>query len=114
MWAEGRMKARHENDSRKLARSFFHRRLLGNGLSRLMAVLKSLLGDEYTRYTLVKHMSSQPQGGAADFTAETLSVEEVAFCAQSLHHIHTLLTEVTGVTATHPGSKLLPQVNLKC
>lgn len=70
--------------------------------------------DEWCRSrTLVKHVSSQPQCSSADVTSETLSMEEVAFCAQSLHHIHTLLTEVARVAATHPGSKLLSQVNLK-
>lgn len=63
--------------------------------------------------TLVEHVSSQPQRGTADFAAETLSVEEEALGTQSLHHVHPLVTEVAGVAASHAGSKLLPQVNLK-
>ena len=58
-------------------------------------------------FVAVKGVGSQAQGGGTDAAAETLSVEEVALCAQPLHHVHALLTEVTGVAATQVQGKCL-------
>lgn len=55
----------------------------------------------------VEGIGGQAQGGGADTAAETLPVEEVALCAQPLHHVHTLLAEVTGVAATQVQGKHL-------
>lgn len=52
-------------------------------------------------------MSSQTESAIADVTSETFSVEEIALCAQSLHYIHPLGTEVTNVTATESRSEVL-------
>lgn len=57
----------------------------------------------------VEGIGSQAQGAGADAAAEALSVEEVTLCTQTLHHIHALLTEGTGVAATQVQGKGLSQ-----
>lgn len=62
---------------------------------------------EKLAFVTVKGVGGQAQGRSTDAAAETLPVEEVALCTQPLHHVHALLTEVTGVTATQvPGKHL--------
>lgn len=56
-------------------------------------------------FIAVKGVGSQAQGGGTDAAAETLPVEEVALGAQPLHHVHTLLTEVTRVAASQVKGK---------
>lgn len=56
-------------------------------------------------FIAVKGVGSQAQGGGTDAAAETLPVEEVALGAQPLHHVHTLLTEVTHVAASQVKGK---------
>lgn len=58
-------------------------------------------------------MSSQPEGAAADGTAETLTVEEVALGAQPLHHVHPLGAEVANVAAAEPGREVFTQHTLR-
>lgn len=58
-------------------------------------------------------VTAQSQRAAADVTAETLSVKEVALRAQSLHHVHSLLTEVAGVAAAQTLREILSQGGLK-
>lgn len=58
-------------------------------------------------------MSAQTQCAAADVTAETLSVEEESLRTETLHDVHTLLTEVTCVAAAQTLRKLLTHARLK-
>jgi len=63
---------------------------------------------EKLAFVAVEGVGGQAQGGGAHAAAETLSVEEVALCAQPLHHVHALLAEVTGVAAAQTQGEHLP------
>lgn len=58
-------------------------------------------------------MSSQAEGAVADVAAETLAVEEEAFGAQSLHHVHSLGAEVADVAAAESGGEVLTYHRLR-
>lgn len=61
----------------------------------------------------IKGVPTQTEGAVTDVTAETLAVEEVALCAQSLHHVHPLGAEVADVAAPEAGSEVLTYHTLK-
>lgn len=61
----------------------------------------------------VKCVSSQAESAVASVTAETLSVEEVALGAESLHHVHPLGAEVADVAAAQPGREVLTHHTLR-
>lgn len=44
---------------------------------------------------------SESERAAAVITLETTAMEEQSLCTQTLHHINSLLTEETDVTAAH-------------
>lgn len=57
----------------------------------------------------IKSVGRQSQCGATVFTLEAAAVEELALCAQPLHHIHTFSTEEANVTATDVDRELFPE-----
>lgn len=61
---------------------------------------KTIRATEIRRTLLrVKGVPTQTKGAVADVTAEALSVEEIAFGAEPLHHVNPLPAKVTGVAA---------------
>lgn len=65
----------------------------------------SVLLPARVTFIAVKGIGGQAQGGGADAAAEALAVEKVTLSTQPLHHVHTLLTKVAGVTAAQAQGK---------
>lgn len=71
--------------------------------------------SEWMKRTLlgVKRMSSQTKGAVTDVAAETPAVEEEAFSAEPLHHVHPFGAEVADVAAPEPRRELLTSHTLR-
>lgn len=61
----------------------------------------------------IEGVGGQPQRGAAVLALEAGAVEELALCAQPLHHVHALTAEEAHVAAADVGGELLSQGALR-